>query len=392
MLKLRCARWISMLALCLPLLLTGCWDRMEINDIAFVMASSNDIAENGELLSATKIAVPSGLGSGRNMGQTSGVNQSFIIESASGRDINDLIQKLQGKLPRRLNISHRRVLYIGEKLAKRGIAPILDHYSRNPTSRHIEYILVTKGRESIHFLKSNNPLERIPGEEVRELERLNTGAVYSLRDYLIEDNSAGRTPVMGVVEMSGSKGREEIMLGGSAMFKKDKLIGYLSHDETKVMLLLTNRIKYFRINSNVPKERGNVAMQLIKGKCKIKPIVKRDDVKFLVEVQIIGEVLENNTKLDLSEPPDLEKVQEALRNEIQKKVQKAVANIQKKYRADVFGFGESIFYKEPKVWKRLEPRWEGIFARAEVTVKTQLTIRNAGMNGKPFHLKEKGGK
>lgn len=382
-------RKISLIALCLPLLLAGCWDRMEINDIAFVMASSNDITENGELQGATKIAVPSGLGSSR-MGGASGVNKSFVIESASGRDINDIMQKLQGKLPRRLNISHRRVLYIGEKLAKRGIAPILDHYSRNPASRHIAYVLVTKGSESIHFLESSNPLERIPGEEVRELERLNTGAVYSLRDYLITDNSSGRTPVMGVVEMSGSKGREEIMVGGSAMFKKEKLIGYLSSDETKVMHLLTNRIKYYRISSNVPKEKGKVAMRLIKGKCKIKPIVKGDDVKFLVEVQIIGEVLENNTKLDLSKPPDLEKVQEALRKEIQKKVQKAVANIQEKYRADVFGFGESIFNKEPKVWKRLEPRWEVIFARAEVTVKTKLTLRNAGMNGEPFHIKEEG--
>ena len=381
-----------MLALCLPLLLAGCWDRMEINDIAFVMASSNDLAENGELQGATKIAIPSALGSAGRMGGTSGENKSFVIESASGRDINEIMQKLQGKLPRRLNISHRRVLYIGEKLAKQGIAPILDHYSRNPASRHIAYVLVTKGSESINFLKSSNPLERIPGEEVRELERLNAGAIYSLRDYLITENSSGRTPVMGVVEMSGSKGREEIKVGGSAMFKKDKLIGYLSYNETKVMLLLTNRIKYYRISSKVPKEGGYVAMQLIKEKCKIKPIVKGDEVKFLVTVKIIGEVLENNTKLDLNKPPNLEKVQESLRKEIQKKVQMAVGNIQKKYRADVFGFGESIFYKEPKVWKRLEPRWEEIYARAKVTVVTKLTIRNAGMNGAPLHLKEEGGK
>ena len=305
-------RIIRMLALCLPLLLAGCWDRMEINDIAFVMASSNDLAENGELQGASKIAIPSALGSSGRMGGTSGENKSFVIESASGRDINEIMQKLQGKLPRRLNISHRRVLYIGEKLAKQGIAPILDHYSRNPASRHIAYILVTKGSESINFLKSSNPLERIPGEEVRELERLNAGAIYSLRDYLITENSSGRTPVMGVVEMSGSKGREEIKVGGSAMFKKDKLIGYLSYNETKVMLLLTNRIKYYRISSKVPKEGGYVAMQLIKEKCKIKPIVKGDEVKFLVTVKIIGEVLENNTKLDLSKPPNLEKVQEII--------------------------------------------------------------------------------
>ena len=156
-------RIIRMLALCLPLLLAGCWDRMEINDIAFVMASSNDLAENGELQGASKIAIPSALGSSGRMGGTSGENKSFVIESASGRDINEIMQKLQGKLPRRLNISHRRVLYIGEKLAKQGIAPILDHYSRNPASRHIAYVLVTKGSDSINFLKSSNPLETNSG-------------------------------------------------------------------------------------------------------------------------------------------------------------------------------------------------------------------------------------
>lgn len=372
------------------LLLSGCWDRIEINDVAFVMVSSNDFDKDGYYVGSTKIAVPSGMGGYSGKGGGGGQSQSFIIEEARGRDINEVIQNLQRKLPRRLNISHRRVLYIGERLARQGIGPILDHYSRNPTSRHIAYVLIAKGRKGSELLKLSNPLERIPGEEIRELERLTTGEIYSLRDYLIAASGTGRVPVLGVVELTRSVGREEVAIGGSAILVNDKLKGYLSADETKVMQLLQNKLKYMRISAPVPDEKGSVSMQVIKAKSAIKPFVEGDRVTIRVKLKVSGEVLENTTKLDLKKPQLLEKAQKVLQTQLQQRVQEAVEHVQEEYRADVFGFGDAIFRTRPKAWKRLEPQWEKIFSGANIIVRAEVTIRNAGMSGKPLHLKEKG--
>ncbi|GJM83562.1 hypothetical protein HMSSN139_60580 [Paenibacillus sp. HMSSN-139] len=53
------------LAVLLPSLgLTGCWDRIEVNDVAFVLATSTDM-EQGQVRSTAQIALPSSLGGGR---------------------------------------------------------------------------------------------------------------------------------------------------------------------------------------------------------------------------------------------------------------------------------------------------------------------------------------
>lgn len=42
--------------------LTGCWDRVEINDLALVLASGFDLTKDGQLEITEQIALPSGIG------------------------------------------------------------------------------------------------------------------------------------------------------------------------------------------------------------------------------------------------------------------------------------------------------------------------------------------
>ncbi|GJM76942.1 hypothetical protein HMSSN036_91580 [Paenibacillus macerans] len=51
----------------IPVLLTGCWDRIEVNDIAFVLGSSTD-REDGLIRSTVQIALPSQLGGAGSQG------------------------------------------------------------------------------------------------------------------------------------------------------------------------------------------------------------------------------------------------------------------------------------------------------------------------------------
>ena len=43
----------------MPLVITGCWDRIEINDIGFVMGTGLDLMKDGNIRATLQISVPS---------------------------------------------------------------------------------------------------------------------------------------------------------------------------------------------------------------------------------------------------------------------------------------------------------------------------------------------
>ncbi|WP_041613469.1 hypothetical protein [Paenibacillus sp. JDR-2] len=99
--------------------LSGCWDRMEINDIAFVTGTALDVMEDGSLFCTLQVAIPgSKEGAG---GGGKGESGSFYVISATGKSGNEIHRALQKKSSRQLFYSHRSVVLISERLARQGI-------------------------------------------------------------------------------------------------------------------------------------------------------------------------------------------------------------------------------------------------------------------------------
>ncbi|WP_018132851.1 Ger(x)C family spore germination protein [Effusibacillus pohliae] len=405
-------------AVCCVLLLivlatTGCWDRTEINDLAFVMGSALDLTEDGKVLGTFQIALPNAVGIGPSGEQAGGGQQrSVFIVSATGRNVHDLERKVQEKLSRRLYKGHRRVIFIGERLAKRGIGDLLDQFSRDPTSRLRTQILVAKGRQGQEMLQVQYPFERIPSEAVRELERTGVGVEVTIRDFLIMASGEGIQPVMaamesvsvpdikgpagnggqageGQLEERGRQERQTIRLWGMAIFKDFKLAGYLNDEETRGWMWVTGKLQRGVITAYVPEGGGNVSVDLTKAEREIKPEINGNRVKIRLRVEGEGVIHENDTNLDLSEPQNVKIAEKALKKSIEQRVRRAIAKAQQDYQADIFGFGEQVQRTHPKTWKSLKEQWKQRFPETEVEILADFSVIRTGMSGAPLHLQEK---
>lgn len=102
--------------LIVTMLISGCWDRNEINDYAFWIGTALDLSENGKLTKALRLQFPLISKAARGGGSEQRAN---IVLTATGTSIVDLTQQIQDKLPRRVFLGHRRSIFIGEKLAKK---------------------------------------------------------------------------------------------------------------------------------------------------------------------------------------------------------------------------------------------------------------------------------
>ncbi|HWO97783.1 MAG TPA: Ger(x)C family spore germination protein, partial [Bacillus sp. (in: firmicutes)] len=117
--------------------LTGCWDRKEINDIAFVTATGFDRKGENQYQVSVQVPLPGGMGGAGSSGGGGGTggNKSFYVDSEIGRNIRESNDKLQRRMSRNLYFAHRRVLIVGDELARKGFDDVLNLIALQPQAR-----------------------------------------------------------------------------------------------------------------------------------------------------------------------------------------------------------------------------------------------------------------
>ncbi|KRF43697.1 Ger(x)C family spore germination protein [Paenibacillus sp. Soil787] len=387
-------RWLRIGILLIPLVITGCWDRMEINDIGLVMGTGLDLLEDGNIRATLQISVPSP--SSQTTGGSSKEGDRFFLISEVGKSLSDLEQKLQQKMSRTLFFSHRSVILIGESLARHGINDILDSFSRQPRNRLKTYIFVVRGMKAEDLLQVPYPYELVPAEALKEMQIMRgDGVSTTLRDFLIASASEGIYPAVGVLEpthffSSSQKDKDELFrMKGTAIFKSSALVGFLNNEETHAFLWFKKNKKTDKIVAILPEGKGNAGYILTSSEVIIEPNMKGNHLQFHVGIKGTGNLVENNSRLDVSQPNNHKLIKKALENQVEHDLKVFLRKIQTQYKTDIVGFGQQLQRKDPQKWRIVEEQWDRYFAAAEISVSVNLTISNTGVVGPSLQLKEK---
>lgn len=158
-------RAAKILLVCVNLiLLSGCWDRTEVNDLALIVGLGIDQKKDGKIMITVELIAPKAAGGGQMLGggggDGGGGGRGKIVRSGTGATVADAISNLQEKLPRRVFWGHTKVIVFGERAARAGIRQHLDFLSRNPQARLRSNVLVSKGT-------AKSVLELIPPDRTK---------------------------------------------------------------------------------------------------------------------------------------------------------------------------------------------------------------------------------
>ncbi|GJM73841.1 spore germination protein KC [Paenibacillus macerans] len=374
------------------LLTTGCWDRQEMNDRAIILGWGMDLNGDGRYVATANIVVPGGTKSGRDRGREKPISHRDRLWHERRRCRSKYAKKAA---PRHF-ASHRRNVFIGEALARNGIADVLDEYARNPLVRLRTNIFVVKGGTAQEAMSLGSRLEKNPTISVQKIQEVMGAPVSrSLLDFFIMANGASGGSVIPIVEIvspaqTAKKGEDtdnaagsELALTGSAVFDRNlKLKGYLGYDNFWVRLWITQKLDHRVFTIRMGKERETVTIPAMRFKSRIVPKINGEEVSFTVWLSGEGEINENNANLDLSKPDNVKKVEDELNRRLTEKVEQTVALVQKQYRADIFELGETLHRKHPYVWKRMKKDWDRRFVNADIEFRVHMKISGHGAYGK----------
>nr|WP_250637743.1 Ger(x)C family spore germination protein [Paenibacillus polymyxa] len=254
-----------LLTLLVPMLLSGCWERQELNEMAFVLGMGLDKAESGYKVTL-QVVIPSAIAS-QAAGGTGGAGVPVIVSTFTVPTIYEAQRKYSLESARAGYYGHIRILVIGEELARAGISEALDMMKRSREPRNDYYAMVAKDTTAEDVLKVLTPLERLPASKLynsldKSYKTSGKTVAVSLNQFIEDLLYEGKNPVLTGVKMSGSVSEGEkksnvedssptakLQYSNIAVFRKDKMIGWLSDNET---------IGYNYITNNVVKSSGSV--------------------------------------------------------------------------------------------------------------------------------------
>ncbi|KAA8784317.1 Ger(x)C family spore germination protein [Paenibacillus amylolyticus] len=394
--SMRCLiRYKAIVALILcTCLLSGCWDREEINDIAFVIGIAAD-KEGDEYRSSLQIALPgqSGAsGSEGGGGGTSGDKPWFIL-SNTARTLRGTTLEGQKSISRRIYYAHRRTILIGEELARDGVAPMLDLFTRYPLNRLSALPVVTRG-EAHKVMDTDAPIEKFPSEMVRELCFLNMRNPRSLKTFIDSILDEGVDPFLPIASVSDSvpqgwKGAvTNIKLDGLAIFKKDKLVGMMDKAPADALILAMGEANEPEVMIKAPRGEGDLFIKLNENNSSLHPKIVNGKVSVTIKMYAKGVLVDNESDYGDRREKEILNLNEAVHRKIKEDIEEGVRLVQKKFKADIIGIGRSIHRQLPKEWDKIKDRWEVIYPQVQVSVEPHVIIENVGIVNKPIGVVE----
>ncbi|MBI0579583.1 Ger(x)C family spore germination protein [Neobacillus cucumis] len=405
----------SLLSVFLPILLllslTGCWSAQEINNLAIINIIGVDEDNSGDVVLTVSVIRPNML-----FAQGSDLQgpkkESFVIHSASGKNLFDAMGKLSKSIPEKIFLGHANVVVFGKKAAENQMETAIDFFKRQNDFRPSIELFVTKGNAS-DLIKQTPVLNPTLATELHDLALRNrfsaTNMVKDISQFTNALTSDTVDPYTGVISLSAmehgnstkdssSKKAEKntiepqvLTLNETAVFKGASLKGFLNDDETKGLLWLLGDLNHENLilDCGSTNKEGTVGLNVTNSSSTMVPTFPNGQPKMTVTIQTQADLVEVTCKNFTIDTVQMDKLNKQFEAKIRDEALSALSIAQQNWETDIFGFGKAIYRKYPEKWDQIAQGWRsGGLRNMNVDVNVSATIDRYGLLKTPSKANE----
>jgi Ger(x)C family germination protein len=288
----------------------------------------------------------------------------------------------------------------------------MDEFARFRQARRTIFYIVTKGKAA-DFLKGMKPeLEKDPQRFIEQMTynvrytamlpaasqiqqyitTVNTGYAQPITYYAAlkeegEEKSGKGTSMSesgySAGELPRSGGPNIELLGGAA-FKGEKMIGVLSGEDMRMVLMLQNKFKRALFSIQDPGRPDLfVSLEVHQGR----PTQMNADLsgprpRIRGTVTLEGELLTIQSNRDYTEPELQNVLEDATIKAVQDRIRALIRKTQD-WDTDVVGFGQTVVKQFPTVEAWHAYRWADHYRDADIDVNVRFTLRRFGKQLSP---------
>ncbi|HPA55302.1 MAG TPA: Ger(x)C family spore germination protein [Bacillota bacterium] len=361
------------------LLLTGCWDKIEIEDRLFVLSIGVDSVELAEK-KASKDKYTLSFVSPVVDQIKEGPGPAFRTYKTVDNSIIMSLSQLLERFSKKQFFGHTRNIFFGEDVLKdeKLLKEILDGISRYHEFHNSMYAYIVPGRAEEVF-KVKPMYDKLLAPYIAGIIENSDYTSKVIKLTLLEMAIMLENQKGGLVIPRINPGKEEVKISGAGVLKDYKLIGYLDDQETSVYNWLTDKAKggeiaveykgistvfrHFDFDRKIELskvENGNIYLNYIM------------ETEGSIEEFMIGkEILDNVLLKEISR-----EVEKRIENEGEKLIKK----FQQEFKADLIGARDYLSKYQPKLYKTIEKDYEKFFIDSIVIeVTANVSIRRVGL-------------
>ena len=370
----------KILIIIIPLLflLTGCYDYKELNSISILSATEINKIDDEFIVSAQAV-------NPQAPDKTSNAQAPFIIYTGRGKTIQEAYRSIANESSKFLYLNHIQILIINEKIAKENLDEIVDYFMRSSAIRTEFYVLI--GRDD-NILDIITPINDISSASIKEsiennLKYLGTTSDITFNELvsiMLDENSEIVLPSIKLINDSKegenienteeTKVNTKYELSNLAIFKDDKLIGYLDEEQSKTYNILQNKINNTILTYECDKDKY-MSVEIIDSQSSMDVSNKKANI----EVKLSGNLNEYNCSKSLDNKKTIEKIEKEFEQKLTENITKNINKVRTEYNSDIFGFLNNIYKKDYKTYKTIKNNWyNSNYQHLELSVNVDLTV------------------
>lgn len=399
------------LVIFMSIILTGCWDKIELEELGYVAAIGVDRGEKGGLSVTFQIANPQVGSSDRTEAKNEPASEIVTVEAV---DIISAKDTVSANVARRIDFSQAKALILSEEFARSDDCyNYIGELLRDREVRGDINLIVTK-EKAASFIRSNKPpMETRPSKFYdlisRRWKESGITPLATLHGFLqrTERDSSLYLAIYATAKTSAEtrfgnedeylagqinlKTENPVQLIGSAVFKEGKMIGTLNGEETRLSMILRPKQSIGGITGVLkdPLMEGyKVIGQLsLPKKPQINMDLKGENPKIKVTVFAQYEIISIPSHVDYVENMENQRL---LKSEISKLVEEKIHGLldktQKEFKAEPFLWGDEASKKFLNYKDYVEYKWMDKYPKAEVELHYNVVLKGFGKELKPSDL------
>jgi spore germination protein len=380
--------------LLLTFILSGCWDRLEIEDIGFVMAVALDPLEDKEqkeaqeknsnhsqmFTSTYQVAIPGLLGGGDGGGGQA--DKPFFNISTSGMTSFKMRRNIDARRSRQLIFEHLKLIIINQELARQGLLEHLsDFYTRNHEMRRKTQVYISDG-DAKALLEDKLPLENMPAQSIDMISENHPKVLQMIKTIMIADVVEGVTGKRSfLIPRIVKHGKEGVKFSGAAIFlgTTNKMIGWLKETDIEGYNWIMGEAEKGVLEVEYEGEYPFI-FETKSMSTSIDYQRENDQDSFKIEIIAEGKLGESWLhKIEINDEETLKKLEEAIVRKIIEQANSTIKKMQEEFHADIFGLLVQVKQKDYDYWEKVRMEWDGekgAFSKADITVSAKVQLRH----------------
>ena len=365
------------------LLLTGCWGVAPMEKTGLVALMGIDMASGNRY--RVTVAVINPLGLPTPTGGTAGGTPE-LLRSAVASTTAEAVRRLSATTYLNLDFTHVKGIVVSEQVARMGLAAPLEFMARSPQFLETSWLYVAHGESAATILSDSQQMTPDAGEVLAGTtawaQHLFPGYADRLFTFLNQMQTVGDEPATAGVGVDTSQGKGPTLafrLTGTAMFRADRLVGWLDESQTFGWLVATGRAKQQTFVAPAS-DGGAFTLQLlgVRRRIRITHGASGPQAEIRVDVKV-AVVATERAPADFWASPAASQVVRASAVEVLTTDIRAALQVAQSAGADIFSLGEYVRVQDPADWYRMRGRWNtSAFGHMPASVQVVVNISALG--------------